>query len=199
MPTGSLGALLIPTPTPTPTPTPPSPPSLPPLPKLFIWLPFLCVCCCGVCVFFGGEQAAPGLNTCTALPPVSSPLAPLCPLLPWIPCPPLPLLPWIPGGASSTAQVEGALASGAATRQVLHTLVVLGPLLTDFLYLVIPNIAKMVERQDLPVVSRRHAIDALGRFARDVQVAGAVAAGGRALVVARRCGHCTHRLCPTTL
>ena len=68
--------------------------------------------------------------------------------------------------------MEGALASSAATRQVLHTLVVLGPLLTDFLYLVIPNIAKMVERQDLPVVSRRHAIDALGRFARDVQVAG---------------------------
>ena len=74
--------------------------------------------------------------------------------------------------AGAGAQSDAAIASGAATRQVLHTLVVLGPLLTDFLYLVIPNIAKMVERQDMPVMSRRHAIDALGRLARDVHVAG---------------------------
>jgi hypothetical protein len=75
------------------------------------------------------------------------------------------------GGGVAGGQHDSTSAA-VATRQVLHTLVVLGPLLVDFLYLVIPNIARMVERTDMSVLARRHAIDALGKLAKDVHVAG---------------------------
>ncbi len=60
----------------------------------------------------------------------------------------------------------------AAVRQVLHTLAVMGHLLTDFMYLVIPGIVGVVERTELPVVVRRHAVDCLGRLCRDLHVSG---------------------------
>lgn len=61
----------------------------------------------------------------------------------------------------------------SAIRQVLHTLAVMSPLLTEFLYLVIPGIVRVAERLDLPVVVRRHAVDCLGRITRDMHVSGA--------------------------
>lgn len=80
----------------------------------------------------------------------------------WLACDSVSTCPCSPSG----------LEVSVAIRQVLHTLAVMGPLLTDFLYLVIPGILRVAEKLDLPVVVRRHAVDCLGRFCRDMAVSG---------------------------
>jgi hypothetical protein len=58
-------------------------------------------------------------------------------------------------------------------RQVMHTIVVLGPMLAYDMHAIIPSIVRVAERTELPVVVRRHAIDCIGRLCRDVHLFGA--------------------------